>query len=274
MHPILFRLGHYEVTSYVALIALAGVCSLLYFRSFKGALGLPDDNSFWFLANVVAVSGVLGGRLLDLALHPKAYTGAADFLAALTTNKDGFSTFGILGGVLLGVCYASRRLKAECFRILDYVCLVVPLGHGLARVGCFLNGCCHGCSPQGILPWAVIFRDPAAAVHADLLGQPLHPTQLYEVAGDFVLAGGLYFLVRPKIESGRWPRGLIATVYFAGYGLLRFVNDFFLGHPPRWLGTGFTSGQIFSLVIIMLAAIFLIVVISRKRSSSSSAAHQ
>lgn len=273
MHPILFRAGNYQLTSYVALIALAGVCSLIYFRRFKGALGLPDDNSFWFLANVIALSGVIGGRLLDLLLRPKTYAGAGDFLAALTTNKDGFSTFGVLGGVLVGVWFACRRLRINYLGTLDYVCLVIPLGHGIARIGCFLNGCCHGCVPHGDLPWAVVFTDRAAAVHSDLLGQPLHPTQLYEAAGNWLLAGMLYFLVRPRIENGTIPRGLVAVGYFSGYGLIRFITDFYLGNPPLWKDTGLTPGQIFSLVIIMLAAILLLIAIKQKRSSSSRAAH-
>ncbi len=273
MHPILLRLGEFQVTSYVALLALAGVCSLIYFWRFKGALGLSDDNSFWFLANVIGISGILGGRLVDLLLHPKVYTGTAGFLTALTTNKDGFSTFGVLGGVLLGVFFACRRLQVDYLRTLDYVCLVIPLGHGIARVGCFLNGCCHGCIPHGDLPWAVVFTDPAAAVQTDLLNAPLHPTQLYEATGDVFLAGVLYFLVRPRVENGSFPRGLVAVGYFAGYGLLRFFNDFLLGNPPLWKGSGVTPAQIFSLVIMMLAVILLFVALKQKRSSSSRAAH-
>lgn len=271
MHPIFFRFGHFQVTSYVALIALAGVVSLLYFRRFKGALGLPEDNSFWFLANVIGISGVLGGRLLDLLLDPKVYTGSADFFGTLTTNKDGFSTFGVLGGVLLGVFFACRRLKVDYLRTLDYVCLVIPLGHGIARIGCFLNGCCYGCRPQGDLPWAVVFTHPAAAIQADLLGVPLHPTQLYEATGDLFLAGILYILVRPSVEKGSFPRGLVAVGYFAGYGLLRFFNDFLLGNPPWWNESGVTPAQIFSLVIILLAAILFSVAMSRKQKSSSAA---
>lgn len=272
MHPILLRAGNFQLTSYVALIALAGVCSLLFFRRFKGVLGLPDDSSFWFLANVIGISGVIGGRLFDLLLHPKNYAGVGDFLAALTTNKDGFSTFGVLGGVMLGVWFACRNLRMDYLRTLDYVCLVIPVGHGIARIGCFLNGCCHGCVPHGGLPWAVVFTDPAAAVHSGFLGQPLHPTQLYEAAGDWLLAGVLYFLVRPRVERGILPRGLVAVGYFAGYGLIRFITDFYLGNSPEWNGAGVTLGQIFSLVIIMLAVILLRVAITQKRSSSSRAA--
>jgi phosphatidylglycerol:prolipoprotein diacylglycerol transferase len=273
MYPILFRAGHYQVTSYVALIALAGVCSLLYFWRFRRALGLPDDDAFWFLANVLGISGVIGGRLLDLLLHPRTYAGAGDFLTALTTNKDGFSTFGVLGGVLLGVWFAGRRLHMDYLRTLDYVCLVIPVGHGIARIGCFLNGCCHGCVPHGDLPWAVVFSDSTSAVHSDLLGQPLHPTQLYEATGDWLIAGLLFFLVRPRVECGVLPRGLMAAGYFLGYGLIRFLTEFFLGNPESGKVTGLTLGQIFSLVIITLAAILLRVAITHQRSSSSRAAH-
>lgn len=272
MNPIFIRVGHFQVTSYVALLALAGVISLLYFRRFKGALGLPEGNSFWFLVNVIGISGVLGGRLLDMLSHPRAFAGFADFLTALTTNKDGFSTFGVLGGVLLGVFYSCRTLKMDFFRTLDYVCLVIPVGHGIARIGCFLNGCCYGCAPKRDLPWAVIFTNPAAAVPADMLGVPLHPTQLYEATGDALLAGVLYFLVLPRVEKGGLRRGLVAVGYFAGYGTLRFINEYFNGSLRLLSGTGVTTAQIFSLVIMLLAATFLFVAVTRKRTPSSSAA--
>jgi phosphatidylglycerol:prolipoprotein diacylglycerol transferase len=266
MHPFLIRAGNFQLTSYVALMALAGIVCLYYLWRLRPALNLPDSNSFWFLANIVGVSGVLGGRLLHILLSPQVAGVSRGFLATLVTNEEGFSTFGVLGGVMLGLWYACRRLKLDYLRTLDCVCLVIPVGHGIARIGCFLNGCCHGRPPTGDLPWAVVFTSPAAAIPADELGRALHPTQLYEAAGDAILAGILYFLIRPLLRKGILPRGLVAVIYLAGYGLLRFGSEYFLGNPQRPFGTGITSGQIFSLVIVFLAASFLAVAVSRKRT--------
>jgi phosphatidylglycerol:prolipoprotein diacylglycerol transferase len=272
MHPVLIHAGNFRLTSYVALMALAGVVCLWYFWRLRRGLNLPDDHSFWFLANTIGVSGILGGRLLDMLLAPRMAVGSRGFLSTMLTNQEGFSTFGVLAGVLVGLFYACRRLKMDYFRTLDHVCLVMPVGHGIARIGCFLNGCCFGRPTGGDLPWAVTFTDPAAAVPPDLLGKMLHPTQLYEAAGDAILAGALYLVIRPLIEKQALPSGLVAVIYLAGYGGLRFANELLLGSPQTPVGSWITTGQIFSLVIILLAASFLAVAVSRKRAMSSTPA--
>ncbi len=71
----------------------------------------------------------------------------------------------------------------------------IALGHGIGRLGCFSAGCCWGVECH--LPWAVTFRNPVAH---DLVGVPLdiplHPTQLYESAAEFVIFGMLYWRIR------------------------------------------------------------------------------
>jgi hypothetical protein len=59
---------------------------------------------------------------------------------------------------------------------LDLVALTIPIPWMAAKLGCFLNGCCHGrpCS----LPWAVTFPPGARTAPP---GVPIHPSQLYEV---------------------------------------------------------------------------------------------
>jgi phosphatidylglycerol:prolipoprotein diacylglycerol transferase len=261
MMPVILRFGNFRLTSYVALIALAGVVTLFYFKHFESKLGLKKREDFWFLANLIGLSGFLGGRLLYLASTPMVFIGFRGFAAALVSNEIGLSTFGALLGALAGVSGGCWYLGLNFLRVLDHVCLAIPLGHAIARLGCFLNGCCYGRAVDGHPAWSVVFTDPSAALPPGLLGVPLHPAQLYEAAGDLLLAGMLYFLVLPRVGKGRFGPGLVTAAYVAGYGVLRYVVEVFRGSPELMSGTAIPLAQIFSLVMIPVAAIFMFVAV-------------
>jgi phosphatidylglycerol:prolipoprotein diacylglycerol transferase len=169
---------------------------------------------------------------------------------------EGLPTFGVLLGVLAGVSVYCRLRRADFFRTFDYVFLAVPLCHGIARLGCFMNGCCYGRLAGAGLPWAVIFRNPSAEIPPALLGRPLHPVQLYEAAGDFIIAGVLCLLILPGVEANRLRRGTVGFAYFAAYGMLRLIDDFFRGDETTWLGSGLTGTQVMSLITMLLAVGF------------------
>lgn len=254
MLPIVFRLGNFRLTSYVAAIVLSGVITLFYFKRFESQLGLRKKEDFWLLVNVLGFAGFLGARLLYLHSHPPV---VESFVAAVISNQTGLSTFGALSGVLLGAAGVSWYLKINFLRLLDYVCLAIPVGHAIARLGCFLNGCCYGRAVDGHFPCAVVFTDPAAVLPPALLGVSLHPVQLYEAAGDLLLAGILYFFVRPRVGLGRFGPGLICAGYAAGYGVLRYASEAFRGNPELMRGSLMPVAQVFSLLTILVAAVFM-----------------
>ena len=258
MMPVFIQSGNFQLTSYVALIAVAGIVTLLYFKRFETRLGLAQREDFWLLINVIGLSGFLGGRLFHFFSSPPAFLDFRSFVAALISNQTGLSTFGALVGVLVGTYYGCRYLKLNTLSVLDHVCLVIPVGHALARLGCFLTGCCYGSPVEGGHAWSVVFTDPAAAVPPAWLGVPLHAAQLYEAAGDLLLGALLYFLVWPDVGRGRFGPGLVCAAYFAGYGVLRFGVEFFRGNPELVRGTTLSLAQLCALLMIAVAAFFLL----------------
>jgi phosphatidylglycerol:prolipoprotein diacylglycerol transferase len=246
MHPVFIHFGDWQLRSYGVLIGLAALVSFFYFKAFGRRMGLAGPGDFWLLVNLVVFSAFLVGKLPALL--------ASLFLAH--DNQDlffdeGLPTFGVLLGVLAGVGVYCQLRRADFFRTFDYVFLAVPLCHGIARLGCFMNGCCYGRPAGSSLPWAVVFRDPNAEIPSALLGRPLHPVQLYEAAGDFIIAGVLYFFLLPGVEAKRLRRGTIGFAYFVAYGTLRFVDDFFRGDEATWFGSGLTGTQVMSLITIL-----------------------
>ena len=259
MHPILFQLGPLGVYSYGASIALGGVLSCLFWRPRRERMGLRSEDDFWLLVNVLLFSAFIGGRLLFLAEYTRPFS--REFWTSLVSLSRGFSIMGAFLGVTTGLWWLSRRLATPLPRLLDYVCVPMPLWHAFGRLGCFMAGCCFG-RPSD-LSWAVTFRDPRSMVAPALLGRPLHPAQLYEAVGDLLIAGVLYYWVLPAVERSRQPRGTVVAAYFLAYATLRFITEFFRGDVVRMPGLGMTAAQGLS-VLMALAAIGIYLYVRRR----------
>lgn len=124
-------------------------------------------------------------------------------------------------------------------RALDLVALTVPVPYVLAKLACFLNGCCHGraCS----LPWAVTFPEGAAVVPS---GVPVHPTQLYEVAAMVLL-----LVVFGVLNRDYW-RGAYLLWFLAIFGAGRAASDVFRGDSEgHFLVGSLTSTQLILLSV-------------------------
>src|SRR6185437_11139963 len=145
--------------------------------------------------------------------------------------EGGMSFHGAVIGVVLAIWLFCRRNKLSFVRIGDLVCLVQPIGQFLGRIANFVNGELWG-KPSDV-PWAMVFP------RAD--SQPRHPSQLYEAA----LEGLLLFVVLQvclRVFRLHERPGLISAIFLLGYGLLRFVVEFFREPDTPFLGW-FSMGQ-------------------------------
>jgi phosphatidylglycerol:prolipoprotein diacylglycerol transferase len=194
---------------------------------------------------------LIGAKLLYDVRH-----GQLD-IAALFQAKHWLGG-GLWGGLLayfplalLAVLPAGVRRPAA----LDLVALTVPIPWMAAKLGCFLNGCCHGrpCS----LPWAVTFPPGARTAPP---GVPIHPSQLYEV-GLMVMI----LLVFSQLKSDRW-QGTRLLWFLLLYGVGRAATDFLRGdrEGPLYLGM-LSLTQVLS-VAAAAAALILLLAHARKAS--------
>lgn len=251
MHPLLFAIGPFHVYGYGAMIVLGGIAafSWIYRNRADAGLGKSDDD-FWLLINVVLIAGFIGGRSLYLIEYTKLFS--AEFWKALISPSSGFSLLG--GFISMPLCiYGFCRWRGiEFLRLCDYGGIGTMLWNGIGRLGCFMAGCCHGRPTDA--PWAVVFTDPKSQVDPHLLGVPIHPTQLYEFAGNLTIAGLLYLVLRANRDK---PRGLAFAGFFAAYGLERFVLEFYRGDTvPSGFGW-LTGGQLMCLGLFGGAAAIL-----------------
>lgn len=122
-------------------------------------------------------------------------------------------------------------------KFLDMASPYAALGQAIGRIGCFLNGCCHGShSDNGIF----------CPVHGDTL----YPTQLYESIG----LVAVFFILRHLNRRGHLP-GQVFAIYFMFAAALRFVVQFFrYDYDPIFSGIGLF--QIVCVVVFISAAVF------------------
>ena len=84
---------------------------------------------------------------------------------------------------------------------------------------------------------------------------PRHPSQLYE----FALEGVLLFVILWFYSAKARPRGAVSGMFLLGYGVLRFIAEFFR-EPDDFLGLlafNMSMGQWLSLPMIVAGAIML-----------------
>ncbi|UCF68122.1 MAG: prolipoprotein diacylglyceryl transferase [Acidobacteriota bacterium] len=164
-----------------------------------------------------------------------------------------------LGGALAGVgaCwFLCRRYRLQLGVVVDVFFAVVPLVHGIGRIGCLLGGCCFGseCS----LPWAITYTSPLARAFNDTpLGVPLHPAPVYEVLLEMINFAICFSVWR------RRPAPWTVTALWCGlYGVERFALEFLRADPRGSFGP-FSTSQWISLGLVAAATVYFVAVARR-----------
>ncbi len=201
--PVLGRLGNVPIPAYGVFVSLAvaSAAALLWWDGRGEEQGRRSDLAA--LAVAALVGGAAGAKLVEWAVHPSAF--AAARWGVLVSGRT------VLGGLLggwLAVAAVKRRLGVAGRRG-NLLAAPLALGLLLGRLGCFLNGCCHG-TPTG-LPWGVDFGD----------GVRRHPTQLYEAAFALVALVVLRLPWRRRARPGR-----LFGLFMIGYLAFRFAEEF------------------------------------------------
>jgi phosphatidylglycerol:prolipoprotein diacylglycerol transferase len=241
MYPVLIRFGALEIHTYGVLVAagfLAGLALAQHRARCEGILAESiGDLGVWLI-----VSAMLGAKLFHIVFFWNDFIGGWRE-SGLASLRAGFVFYGgFVGAAVTGILYA-RANGLAIWKLADVFAPALALGHALGRLGCFFEGCCYGqaCSA----PWAVKFPPPH--VHA---GVALHPTQLYEVAGNFAIFAGLA-VYRKRFDSEVW------WLYVLSYGVVRFIIEWFRGdYSNRYFGI-LTIGHCVAVGMITLAGVML-----------------
>ena len=166
---------------------------------------------------------VLGGRV-GYALFYKPDQYLANPLEILMVWKGGMSFHGGLIGVMAAMAWFARSRKRPFLQVMDVVAPCVPTGLAAGRIGNFINGELWGRAADPTLPWAMVFPQSGSRI-------PRHPSQLYQ----FALEGLLLFALLWWYGQRERAQGRVAAAFVFGYGVLRFVAEYFR-EPDGYLG--------------------------------------
>lgn len=215
-----------------------------------------EDLLFWVVIGIIA-----GGRLgYVLFYQPDVYI--SDPLAILRVWEGGMAFHGGVIGVVLAGWIFCRRHGLSKISTSDLVVLGAPVGLLLGRLANFINAELWGRPTD--LPWGVAFPGAFAQDCGQLAGLcARHPSQLYEAALEGAVLLAVLLVLAFKRGALAYP-GRITGVFFAGYGLARFLVEFVrqpdaqfvtdgnpLGLALHLNGIGLTMGQILSLPMIL-----------------------
>ena len=248
INPVALQLGpiavHWYGVTYLAAFGLfmwLGNLRLRHepFASLSGAQAWTkrDVEDILFLG-VMGV--VLGGRIGYCLFYKPGYY-AANPLEVFAVWQGGMSFHGGMLGVIASMLWFAHSRKRPWLQVADFVAPCVPTGLAAGRIGNFINGELWGrlCSPD--LPWGMVFRGAGDA--------PRHPSQIYQ----FLMEGLLLFVLLWLYARKPRQRGQVAAAFLFGYGVFRFIAEFFR-EPDAFLGLlglGLSMGQWLCLPMIL-----------------------
>lgn len=240
MSPALTAFGHGPVPAYEVMIAL-GACVLVTVLAGRLArAGLPPGRSFLWLAGTY-LAAIAGARAAYAASWLPSWAEALDAL-----SRPEIAGFASIGALVAGGATAwalARRLGLLFARLVGPLVLGGCAFGALARVGCFLAGCCHGAPTAA--PWAVVYPDGSDAARAFGPGIAVHPSPLYEAALLIAIASVLASRARRPVRVQVLDTALAVVVYLAG----RFALDFTRGDAVRHAGLATTQWLALGLLV-------------------------
>ena len=242
------------------IITLIGIftAGVFFCRQIKKA-GKDDNDAIIFLL-WVGLGVFLGGTVLysltnieNYALLGKAHNLSA-FLYVIRIIYGGSVFYGgLIGGALVGLL-VIRIKKWDQALYTDLSALFVPLFHSIARIGCFLGGCCYG-----------IECEFGFTAHGNELSPAVNdisrfPVQLLESAGNLIIFAFLFHLYRKKKMVGH-----LFCLYLGLYAVLRFCVEFLRGDEVRGFVVGWLSTSQFISIFGALIALGGLVSYSKKK---------
>jgi prolipoprotein diacylglyceryl transferase len=168
----------------------------------------------------------------------------ANPLEVFAVWQGGMSFHGGLLGVIAAMVWFAHSRHRPFWQVADFVAPCVPTGLAAGRVGNFINGELPGRLADPDLPWGMVFRGAG-----DL---PRHPSQVYQ----FLLEGLLLFVLLWLYARKPRATGRVAAMFLVGYGVLRFIAEFFR-EPDAHLGLlalGMSMGQWLCVPMVLAGA--------------------
>jgi phosphatidylglycerol:prolipoprotein diacylglycerol transferase len=241
LNPVILDLGALQVRWYGLMYVIGFLISGYLFKVLihRGFFKITEDKIDSLITSMI-IFMFIGARGAYVFIYNWDYY-SDHLLELLSVWKGGLSFHGALAGLLFGGWVFARKNKISWTQVMDAVALAGTQGLFFGRMGNFINGELYGRTTDSM--FGVIFPKD---------GGPFarHPSQLYEG----ILEGVVLFLIVWFFEKRVKRYGEISAIFLTGYGVFRFIIEFFR-EPDAQLGYYFgfiTMGQILCFIMIFV----------------------
>ena len=257
MFPKIMDIGPVTIHSYGLLLALAFIAGIWLASSNARKQGLNPD-SIWNMGLIIIFSALVGAKILLFLSDFSYYTQNPREIFSLSTLR---STGVYYGGLLLALAASAwylRRSSLPAWKVADLCAPGIAVGQAIGRIGCLLAGCCYG--KPTTMPWGITFTSHYAYDNVGVpLNVALHPTQIYESLGTFLLFFYLLWRLSRKHFSGQ-----IILEYLTLYAALRFVIEFFRDDDRGFVLYGLLSTSQFIGILTIAGSVAALLYLRRR----------
>lgn len=231
--PIAFEIGPLVVRWYALAYVVGILVAQRYVMWLDNRRPILSEKARDDLILYGVIGVILGGRIGYTLFYNFQYY-MHNPLEVLHVWQGGMSFHGGFAGILIAFFIYARKYRINWLQLMDLLAVATPVGLFLGRLANFVNGELYGRVTDS--PLGMVF--PRGG---DL---PRHPSQLYEAGLEGLLLGLILWYLATRTKALNY-RGIIGGVFVGGYGLARFIVEFFR-EPDAQLGyltLGLTMGQ-------------------------------
>jgi phosphatidylglycerol---prolipoprotein diacylglyceryl transferase len=250
MRRVLFEIPELGVRVHSFGLALLVACLGAFYLTVRRARRERlDPDIVHGLAPWLFLGGLIGARIMFFVMNPWELHSVTEIFKFW---KGGIIFYGcIVGGLVGSLIYCVRRpfpFRAMADAVAPALAFAIVVG----RVGCCLNGCCHGSAcdlpwavsfPAGSLPWTEHVEAgliPPTALHS----LPVHPKQLYAALSGVVLFGLLTAYYPRRRRDGE-----VMVLLMITYPITRFLVEFYRGDSGGYFA-GLSISQHISMALM------------------------
>lgn len=175
---------------------------------------------------------------------------------------DDYTGRSAVGGLFFGLVALifSQRFLGLDKPVLDLYSWIGPIGFGIQKIGCLLNGCCYG--KPSALPWSIKYATGTNAHYnhwaSGLIDEnagyslSVHPVQLYEVICLFIIAFIVWKLLSFWKKSGST---LLFSLFL--FFIFRFSVEFLRDPSSAWVNNNLVLGvRVFQWFLLIAGILF------------------
>ncbi len=193
-----------------------------------------------------------GKSVIPIAIFLGGTIGSALWAQFIEGSPALLRPLGFYGGVIgtsVGGVTAAWFSGTSIWQVLAALVVAGPWIQGIGRLRCLVQGCCHGRAASEHV--GIRYEHPRSRVCriASLRGIPIHPTQLYSLLWNVVVA-----LVVTRLYFLHTTTAMVGGVYLILSGIGRFVEEAYRGEPQTPIYWGLRLYQWVALVTILVGA--------------------